>query len=122
LPGDTGLAAATARQKNLAECDRVHTRGALRRLRLLLRKSETNEPAEFSAQRDHHQLSQEEIGMRRSAFLICAAVLAVLGIVTAVKAVAPASSTLPRATISIQDLHCQIDAKSLPELKIESLY
>jgi hypothetical protein len=59
--------------------------------------------------------------MRRWAFLICAAALAVFGIVTA-KAVAPGPAALPRATISIQDLHRQIDVKSLPQLKIESLY
>ena len=60
--------------------------------------------------------------MRRSAFLIWAVALAVLGIVTAVKTVAPAPPTPPKATISIQDLHRQMDAKSLPQLEIESLY
>ena len=60
--------------------------------------------------------------MRSSAFLICAVALVVLGVVTAMKAVSPASSTLPKATISIQDLHRQIDVKSLPQLEIDSLY
>ena len=60
--------------------------------------------------------------MRRSAILFSAAALTVLGGVSTMKAVAPAPSPLPTATISIQDLHRQVDVKSLPELQIESLY
>ena len=60
--------------------------------------------------------------MRRSALLLCATALALLGVVATMRAVAPAPSPPPTATISIEDLHRQIDIKSLPKMQIENLY
>ena len=54
--------------------------------------------------------------------LICAVALAALGFVAAMMPMAPTQSASPRATISIEELHRQVDVKSLPVLRTEDFH
>lgn len=59
------------------------------------------------------------IGMKLRTLLICAVALAALALGVAMSPVVRNQSASPPATISVQELHRQVDVKSLPELKIE---
>src|SRR5262249_10873537 len=59
------------------------------------------------------------IGMKLRTLLICAVALAALALGVAMSPVVRTQSASLPATISVQELHRQVDVKSLPELKIE---
>jgi hypothetical protein len=60
--------------------------------------------------------------MKRFSLLMGVAVFAALSLLTAFKVVAPAPSAPPILTNSIQDLHRQVDVKSLPQQETADLY
>jgi hypothetical protein len=57
--------------------------------------------------------------MKLRSLLICAVALATVSVGAAMSPVVHTQSANPLATISVQELHRQVDARSLPELKIE---
>jgi hypothetical protein len=59
------------------------------------------------------------IPMRKLAFL-AAALLVMVGVGSAIKALTLAPTAAPpKATISIEDIHRQVDVKSLPNLDVK---
>jgi hypothetical protein len=63
--------------------------------------------------------------MRALGFLTVAGLLVAVGSVSAMKLLAPgeqATASLRAVTISIQELHRQVNVRSLPESEIASLY
>jgi hypothetical protein len=69
-------------------------------------------------------LSKQEVAMRKLALLTAMMTLVASGTGTAIKAFAPArlATSPPPVTMSIEELHRQVDVRSLPELEIENLY
>ena len=57
--------------------------------------------------------------MKHRALLVYAVALAALGSVAAMMPMTPTQSASPPTTISIQELHRQVDVKSLPVLRTE---
>jgi hypothetical protein len=57
--------------------------------------------------------------MKHRTPLIGAVALATLGAIAAMMPMTPTQSASPSTTISIQDLHRQVDVKSLPVLRTE---